>query len=66
MIMMPRWASKGKRGFVYSLLFSGGRGCWPPKRRHHNASVSSIDAACVHGVRIVVAHGFRKPHKGHL
>jgi hypothetical protein len=25
----------------------------------HNASVSSIDAACVHDDRIMVAHGFR-------
>jgi hypothetical protein len=25
----------------------------------HNASVSSIDAACVHDFRIMIAHGFR-------
>jgi hypothetical protein len=25
----------------------------------HNASVSSIDATCVHDIRIMVAHGFR-------
>jgi hypothetical protein len=29
-----------------------------PKRRRRNASVSSIDAVCVHDVRIMVAHGF--------
>jgi hypothetical protein len=32
----------------------------------HNASVSSIDAVCVHDVRIMVAHGFRKSRKRKL
>jgi hypothetical protein len=27
----------------------------------HSASVSSIDAGCVHDIRIMVAHGFRSP-----
>src|SRR5882762_9208734 len=34
------------------------------KRAAHNASVSSIDAACVHDLRIMVAHGFRNLRKG--
>jgi hypothetical protein len=32
----------------------------------HNASVSSIDAARVHDVRIMVAHGFRYLRKKQL
>jgi hypothetical protein len=32
----------------------------------HNASVSSTDAARVHDLRIMVAHGFRNLHKGQL
>jgi hypothetical protein len=32
----------------------------------HNASVSSIDAACVHDLRIMVAHGFRNLQKRQL
>jgi hypothetical protein len=32
----------------------------------HNASVSSIDAARVHDLRIMVAHGFRNLHKWQL
>jgi hypothetical protein len=32
----------------------------------HNASVSSIDAAGVHDLRIMVAHGFRTDHKRQL
>jgi hypothetical protein len=32
----------------------------------HNASVSSIDAVCVHDLRIMVAHGFRNLRKGQL
>jgi hypothetical protein len=32
----------------------------------HNASVSSIDAACVHDLRIMVAHGFRNLQKAQL
>jgi hypothetical protein len=32
----------------------------------HSASVSSIDAACVHDLRIMVAHGFRDPRKKQL
>jgi hypothetical protein len=32
----------------------------------HNASVSSIDAVRAHGLRIMVAHGFRKLHKRQL
>jgi hypothetical protein len=32
----------------------------------HNASVSSIDAACVHDLRIMVAHGFRHFQKKQL
>jgi hypothetical protein len=32
----------------------------------HNASVSSIDAACVHDVRIMVVHGFRSLYKRQL
>jgi hypothetical protein len=32
----------------------------------HNASVSSIDAACAHDLRIMVAHGFRYLQKGQL
>jgi hypothetical protein len=32
----------------------------------HNASVSSIDAARVHDVRIMVAHRVRRPQKTQL
>jgi len=32
----------------------------------HNASVSSIDAARVHDLRIMVAHGFRTAQKKQL
>jgi hypothetical protein len=32
----------------------------------HNATVSSIDAACVHDLRIMVAHGFRNLRKRRL
>jgi hypothetical protein len=32
----------------------------------HNASVSSIDAARVHDIRIMVAHGFRHFPKAQL
>jgi hypothetical protein len=32
----------------------------------HNASVSSIDAARVHDLRIMVAHRFRSPQKTQL
>jgi hypothetical protein len=32
----------------------------------HSASVSSIDAACVHDLRIMVTHGFRSRDKKQL
>ena len=32
----------------------------------HNASVSSIDAVCVHDLQIMVAHGFRNLSKRQL
>jgi hypothetical protein len=32
----------------------------------HNASVSSIDAICVHDARIMVAHGFRAAQEKQL